>query len=608
MKCQTACSVGLGLCLFLWATSLVMAQPSDTLSVKRSLVLRNEPSEMAIAIPNGFLLVGGSDKTSLMSRVDSTGVRQWSQTVANLRAVSVAKDQLALVQQLGNGQLSLSVLNVNKPGKVLWRTEVGPGSEADAAIQTDQRVIVVTRTPGGLTLYNLTASGQSGWGEPVILPDPEPGGQLDLFALPNNGLVLTVGSTVIGLTHEGHKRWAFDFGRDKIQWNQKRLLRNGQLALVGQGVAIAFGPNNLDARIMVIDPQTGHQVWTKVLTMSDTREAGIDVLENPDQTLMVLLQEPTGASLLHLNARHEIRVVGRLIHPAQEVTNYVAIVSRSGGRYGIVSATANQTRWQEMGQWQAPLTPRPKANMGRVNLYGLSVGVTHPPIRFAASDATALADAFEREQGRGFANVEFEVLNTPDRNRTDQIAAVTERWANSLKPQPDDWVVVFVSGMLLDHHNDLRLVGSDYDPATPRSTTLSLRALLTDLNALPCRKLILLDASLTPTPRPGQYSPRPGANRAFDFSARQFPNTWILAGGQPDQAVYEDAAWQHGAFTRALLDALSGKADTDTDGQLRLDELNAYLSENVPVLVRKQLQKEQQPTWLLRSGDAVLMK
>ncbi|SOD96448.1 outer membrane protein assembly factor BamB family protein [Spirosoma fluviale] len=597
MKHQTVCSVWFA--LVLWTTSWVMAQPADTLTVVRKHVLRNGPSSLAMPLPNGFLLVGRSEKNAVVSRVDQTGAEQWSRVVSNLRAVSMVKNQLALVQQTTNGQMSLSVLNLNDEGKLIWRADVGPGTEAETAIRPDQSVAVVTRTPTGLMLYSLEPSGQSDRETPIALTDPEPGGQLGLLSLPDNGLVLTVGSTVIGLNNEGSKRWSFDFGRDKIQWNRMRLLRNGQVALVGQGTAIAFSPDNLDGRLIVLNPQTGHQIWSKVLTFSDMREAGIDLVEKPDQTLFVLMQEPTGASLLHLNARHELRVVSRIKSPAQQVVNYIALVQCSADRYGLVAATAHQTIWQEMGR----PTPSPRPNAKRPALYGLSVGVSYPPIRFAEADARAIAETLQRQQGQSFTKVAVQLLNAPQQATTTQIGAAIERWSLTLKPNPDDWVLVFVSGLAIDLQHDLRLIGADYDQAAPRNTSLSLRQLLRDLNALPCRKLVLLDMG-----QPEQVGP-PANDRTFSFLPRDFPNTYVLMASQPDQPAYEDPAWQHGAFTRALLDGLTGPADTNRDGQLRLSELGSYLSEAVPALVQTQKQKEQQPTWLIRQkDDAVLLE
>ena len=44
----------------------------------------------------------------------------------------------------------------------------------------------------------------------------------------------------------------------------------------------------------------------------------------------------------------------------------------------------------------------------------------------------------------------------------------------------------------------------------------------------------------------------------------------------------EGKEWGHGAFTKALLDAMAGKGDYDNDGFLHLSELTTYVQRTVP--------------------------
>ncbi|GAB4051840.1 outer membrane protein assembly factor BamB family protein [Spirosoma litoris] len=613
MKKKTAHGLWLALCL--WASSLTLAQSIDSIASIHTHIIQHAPSSIAISVPDGLLLANWSIQNSLISHVNTAGETQWSQSYPNLRAVSATNEQAALVSEATNGQLSVSVISLTNNGKLIWQTDVGPGTQADVAQFADGRIAVVTRTDKGLSLYNLSASGKSGWGDDTSQPDPEVNGPLGLLTLPDSGLVLTVGSNVIGIDKVGHKRWSFDAGNDKVRWNQMRLLQNGDVVLVGQGTSAAFSPDNVEGRLMVISPKNGKQHWTKILSDTNTKEAGIDVLEKPDHTLLVLLQESAGASLLQLNAQHEIRAVGRFSQPNQGKSHYLALMPLSSERYGVIYTSASQTVLQE---WQAKNSksatrsePEPLLGMSRenkTNVYGLSIGVSLPSLEFMASDASAVSDAFGQQSGKAFDKVSFQVLNTPERSTAEQMAIAVERWRNTLNPKPDDWIILFVSGMLTDYQNDLRLVGSDYDRVAPRSSTVGLRQLLRELNVLPCRKLILLDACMAYAPKPEKNNPRLSTHKAFSFSSKQFPNTYILAACRPGELAYEDAAWQHGAFTKALLDGLNGAADTDKNNQLYLSELYAYLSETVPTLVRTQKQREQQPTWLLRPGDELLLK
>jgi uncharacterized caspase-like protein len=61
-------------------------------------------------------------------------------------------------------------------------------------------------------------------------------------------------------------------------------------------------------------------------------------------------------------------------------------------------------------------------------------------------------------------------------------------------------------------------------------------------------------------------------------------NITVLTSSSADKLSREDEKWQHGAFTKVLLDALSGAADevdTDRNGVISMAELTAYVAKNL---------------------------
>jgi uncharacterized caspase-like protein len=61
-------------------------------------------------------------------------------------------------------------------------------------------------------------------------------------------------------------------------------------------------------------------------------------------------------------------------------------------------------------------------------------------------------------------------------------------------------------------------------------------------------------------------------------------NVTMLTSSKADQLSREDEAWKHGAFTKVLLEALSGAADTDHNGVISVTELVDYLNRRLPDL------------------------
>jgi hypothetical protein len=59
----------------------------------------------------------------------------------------------------------------------------------------------------------------------------------------------------------------------------------------------------------------------------------------------------------------------------------------------------------------------------------------------------------------------------------------------------------------------------------------------------------------------------------------------VIAASRGNEFSFESSAWQHGAFTRAILDsATDQQADVNNNGRVDLEELTSYISRRVPAL------------------------
>ena len=78
---------------------------------------------------------------------------------------------------------------------------------------------------------------------------------------------------------------------------------------------------------------------------------------------------------------------------------------------------------------------------------------------------------------------------------------------------------------------------------------------------------------------------RPDRRRARREPA-EFPvaagNVTVLTSSKADKLSREDEAWQHGAFTKVFLDALSDyDIDTDRNGVISMTDLTAYMAKRL---------------------------
>ncbi len=115
------------------------------------------------------------------------------------------------------------------------------------------------------------------------------------------------------------------------------------------------------------------------------------------------------------------------------------------------------------------------------------------------------------------------------------MAKTFELLSSSQNLQEKDLLLVYFSGNGIKTDDDYLLHGSDFDAAALKSTTVRLSQLIQDLDNLPCRKLIVLDACQS------------GA--ATKLTLPQ--NISILTASTADQAAFEDPKWQHGAVDKS---------------------------------------------------------
>ena len=516
----------------------------------------------------------------------------------NIKNYSVNNTQsLALLGQSKENEPTLILMDLKSKRKEIYQKTLPEGKYYDIALLNNNQIISLAEIADTLQLQKLNNKGEVIWSTPFQAPKNIQDAKL--LATTNKGFVCTIAGQVWAFDEAGRQIWHFDTGKETTAWIKMANLKNGNLLLLGTGSSVSFGAKDFDAKVMEVDAKTGNQLWLKSFGEPSLTDAALDVIEQTNGNLWVLLQENTQAAIVEINTIQDAKRIGVLPKPVEKDNaqfGYLQLLALGNEKYGVVGL--NQGNDAKMGvtsafiqTWETKTKPKP-SNLKKGNLYGIAIGVEQPNLKYTSNDAVQLAKSFTKLQGISYDTVRFEAKTKLEQTTTTQVASSIERMTYEWKPQADDWVIVFISGLAKTQNGESRILGSDYDEAAPRSTSLSLKTILNDLNQMNGNKLVLLDAEI----------------KSEKFDEKQYPNTHILVASQDKQKVYENVEWQHGAFTKVLLSAIDGKADTDNDGKLYLSELYAYLSEQVPVLVREKQNTTQQPTWILRGKDVVLME
>jgi hypothetical protein len=222
-------------------------------------------------------------------------------------------------------------------------------------------------------------------------------------------------------------------------------------------------------------------------------------------------------------------------------------------------------------------------------LHYLAVGVSryvHLPadsqLRFAHKDARDLAAVWSAQQGTLYVQVAGEILVDSQATRRGILEALARR---SAQVGPGDLVMCSLSGhgrrpgILL---NDWYFCPADFDPRDVPATGLPaslLRDRLRDFVRRGATVVLILDAC---------YSGSVGI---------QEEGIVTLASCLSDEVSVEGNRWDNGVFTKALIEALEGRADLNRDQLISLAETVAYLSGRVAELLQEDASRRaQHPT------------
>ena len=210
------------------------------------------------------------------------------------------------------------------------------------------------------------------------------------------------------------------------------------------------------------------------------------------------------------------------------------------------------------------------------SLYVLAVGVSDYPgdmkLRYAASDASALAKAFHAHHGGVFANVEVNLLADADATRA-RIAAGLD-WLKS-KMTARDVGIVFLSGHgTRDPRGKFHFVPVDVDIRDPAGTCVPGDAVKHLMGDLPGRLILMLDSCHS-----GATADDRGAadDLTRDLVTEEY-GVLVMSSSMGNEVSLEASDIKAGFFTKAITDGLSGMADLNRDGTIHLHELDLFTS------------------------------
>ena len=231
----------------------------------------------------------------------------------------------------------------------------------------------------------------------------------------------------------------------------------------------------------------------------------------------------------------------------------------------------------------------------RRNIWAAVIGINNypnvRPLRYAVDDAKAFYDHLVHYNHIPAENVTLLI---------DQEASLTQLRSTlgthlKSKAGKDDMVIIFFAGHGATEKDVTSLDGDglekyllpyDADPDDLYATALPMGEISRIFNRIRSERLIFIADSCYSGASGGRTTSLKGirANISDAFLDRIAGGKGriILTASGANEVSAEDEKLHHGVFTYFLLEGLRGKADTDKDGVITVDEAYTYVSKQVP--------------------------
>jgi uncharacterized caspase-like protein len=262
--------------------------------------------------------------------------------------------------------------------------------------------------------------------------------------------------------------------------------------------------------------------------------------------------------------------------PVPEADSEIGIFARSKSGAGEVAKLRVQ--------WDGDA-----AQMFKPRLYAVAVGVSNYEnadlkLKYAAQDATDFAAAMERQQGGIYGKVQVKLLTDDKATRSDIVEAL--EWLESEVTSRDVGIVFMAGHGITDNKPRFFFLPVDADLDKLRASAVSRDDMLDTLSSLAGKALMFIDACHSANSMKNETTR--GAPTDITAVVNELSSAEngvvMFASSTGRQLSLERDSWQNGAFTEALLEGLSGKADFVKDGKLTINEMELYLSDRVKEL------------------------
>ena len=219
-------------------------------------------------------------------------------------------------------------------------------------------------------------------------------------------------------------------------------------------------------------------------------------------------------------------------------------------------------------------------------LYVLAIGVSKYKnkdltLKYASKDATDFSNALKRQKGGIYRDVVIKLL--VDENATKDNILDGLDWIRK-ETTSKDVAMVFLAGHgVNDSSGFYYFLPHNADTEKFMRTCLAFTDIKTTVASLAGKTLFFVDTCHSGNVMGGRRAVVDITGVVNELASAE-NGAVVFASSTGKQFSLEDSRWKNGAFTKALIEGLSGKADFTGKGKITINMLDLYISERVKEL------------------------
>jgi hypothetical protein len=259
-------------------------------------------------------------------------------------------------------------------------------------------------------------------------------------------------------------------------------------------------------------------------------------------------------------------------------------------RYAASEPATVRLRWK--GRTTAPMNSTPVNSTEefviKPKLYVLAVGVSkyqdsNLTLNYAAKDANDFAGAMEKQKGSLYREVSARVLTDEKANKNEILDGL--EWIQKETTAKDVAAIFFAGHGVNDSTGVYYFLPTDTDVEKLKRSGVVFSDIKNTVSAIAGKVLTFIDTCHSGNVMGTRRGVGPDVNAVINELTSAENGAVVFAASSGNQYSLEKAEWRNGAFTKALVEGIGGKAAyVQGKDKITINMLDLYLSERVKEL------------------------